>query len=136
LAKKRFGISIPDDLYDYLNKLSEQLETNRSDLVEQAVKTFIDDYKHYLIPHTCTGVMIVSCKDEKALKKIIDEFQDIAKTYIHTHENNVCIELMFVSGPSEKIALLQKNLQKDGKCNPRYVPIISIKESKSSESQQ
>ena len=126
LAKKRFGISIPDDLYNNLNELSKQLDTNRSDLVEQAVKTFINDYKHYLTPHNCIGVMIISCKDETAAKEAIDKFQDVAKTYIHTHENNVCIELLFVSGPSAKIAELQKSLEKEGKCQPRYVPLINI----------
>lgn len=137
LTKKRFGISIPKNLYDELNKLSQELETNRSDLVEQAVKTFINDYKHYLTPHNCVGVMIVSCQDETEAKDIMDKFQDIAKTYIHTHENNICIELLFVSGPSEKIALLQKSLEKNAKCHPRYIPILSFDENiKASESQQ
>ncbi len=70
--------------------------------------------------------MIVSCKDETAAKEAIDKFQDVAKTYIHTHENNICIELLFVSGPSEKIAELQKSLEKEGKCQPRYVPLVNI----------
>jgi CopG family nickel-responsive transcriptional regulator len=126
LSKKRFGISLPENLYEQLNKLSSKLETNRSDLVEQAVSVFINDYKHYLIPHICTGVMIVSCKDETIAKELIDEYSDIAKTYIHTHENALCIEIIFVSGPSEKIALFQKKLAQNAKCNPRYIPVSTI----------
>ena len=123
LVKKRFGISLSDNLYENLNELSSLLQRNRSELIEEAVKTFINDYKHYLIPHNCTGVMIISCKSEDMVKSMIDRYSDIAKTYIHTHENNTCIEIIFISGPSKKIVEFQKGLEKEARCTSRYVPL-------------
>jgi len=125
-SKRRFGISISEDLAQSLDRLTEALGIDRSSLVEEALREYVHDHLHYLEPHHCQGVMILTGRVEhEELFRIIEENRDIIHSYNHTHVGDVCIEFMIVSGPSERIALLHKRLVEETKCKIRYMPITS-----------
>ncbi|HDI74877.1 MAG: CopG family transcriptional regulator [Thermoprotei archaeon] len=121
--RRRFGISISRELADNLDSLAKALETDRSSIVENAIREYIHDHLHYLTPHECTGVMILYrvCRQGEWFT-IIDKYRDIVVSYTHVHKEGVCIEILVVSGHSEKIAELHKELGKLG-IKARYLPI-------------
>ncbi|MCE4599163.1 MAG: CopG family ribbon-helix-helix protein [Desulfurococcales archaeon] len=126
MVKRRFGISIPEAMASDLDRLASRLGIDRSKLVERAIKAFLDDYTHLMVPHTCSGILILSCDDvdEKIVSRVIEEYRDIASARLHTHVEARCIETLVVYGDSSRIAEIHSALEKAG-CNVRYVPLPS-----------
>ena len=124
MVKRRFGISIPEDMASDLDKLASRLGMDRSRLIERAIRAFLDDYTHLIVPHTCTGILILSCNDksEKEVAKVIEDYRDIASARVHTHVESRCIETLVVSGNSNRIAEIYSALEKAG-CSVRYIPM-------------
>ncbi|ADI31566.1 CopG family ribbon-helix-helix protein [Staphylothermus hellenicus] len=125
-SKRRFGVSIPSDIADALDKLAELTGSDRSSIVAEALRTYLHDHLHYMIPHKCTGFIIVVKKEKNVSPSIvIDKFKDIIQSYNHTHYEGKCIEIFFVSGYSGRIAELDRKLRSMG-CSVRYIPLQSI----------
>ncbi|MEB3861053.1 MAG: CopG family ribbon-helix-helix protein [Desulfurococcales archaeon] len=124
MARRRFGVSLPEDLASKLDSLSERLGLDRSRLVEQAVRAFLDDYSHLLVPHRCSGVMILSCRSgsEEALARVMEEYRDIVSTRFHSHTGDRCVEAVVVEGDTSRITRLHQDLEKAG-CRARYIPL-------------
>jgi len=124
-SKRRFGISIRADLVNILDKLAEKLRADRSSIVEMALRVFLLDHIHYVVPHQCRGIMVLTGKyDKKILSSIVEEFRDVIHSYIHTHIDNSCVEIMIVSGHSSRISRLHSTLEGSIKgCNVRYIPV-------------
>ncbi len=124
--KRRFGISIPEDVASDLDVLAEKLNVNRSKLVCEAIRTYIRDHVHYLTPHECYGVITLISNDNVQLLKVIEEFKDIIKEFTHIHIDEKCINALVVSGSSTKIAELHKRLL-SAFYNVRFVPLRECK---------
>ena len=120
--KRRFGISIPEDVANDLDFLAEKLNVDRSKLVCEAIRTYIRDHAHYLSPHECYGVITLISDDNIQLLRVIEEFKDIIKEFTHIHIDEKCINALVVSGSSTKIAELHKKLL-DIFYNVRYIPL-------------
>lgn len=124
-SKVRFGISIPSDVSRELDVLAERVNVSRSELVEQAIRNMLIDYIHYLVPHDCDGVMVALCPEDKGSEEIIEQYSDIAETYIHSHRNGKCFEILMVAGPSQRISELHGKLMQLG-CGVRFLPSLSL----------
>ncbi len=125
MAKVRFGISIPEELSRELDQLAEKVNISRSDLVEQAIRNMLTDYMHYLVPHECQGVMVAVCPENKGSETVVEEFSDVAGTYLHFHQRSMCFEVLMVSGPSKRITELHGRLVSLG-CGVRFLPSRSL----------
>ncbi len=122
--KRRFGISIPEPLAQNLDELAKKLNSNRSEIIRQALKEYIHDHLHYLVPHECRGVLVIlSERTHERLLKIIEEYHTIICNYSHTHAEEHCINTLIVSGQSSKIAELHKRLCEIPGVSVRYIPI-------------
>ena len=124
--KRRFGISIPEDVASDLDTLAEKLNVDRSKLVCEAIRTYIRDHVHYLSPHECYGVITLISNDNVQLLRVIEEFKDIIKEFTHIHIDEKCINALVVSGSSTKIAELHKKLL-SAFYNVRFVPLRECK---------
>ena len=120
--KRRFGISIPEDVANDLDFLAEKLNVDRSKLVCEAIRTYIRDHAHYLSPHECYGVITLVSNDNVQLLKVIEEFKDIIREFTHIHIDEKCINALVVSGSSTKIAELHKRLLSIF-YNVRFIPL-------------
>lgn len=121
--KRRFGISIPEELARDLDRLALTTGVDRSSLVVGALKEYIHDHLHYLEPHYCMGIMIISGRIEhNRLFKIIEKYHDIIHSYSHSHLGNTCLETIIVAGPSGNIAQMHKELAGNN-CHVRYIPL-------------
>jgi len=124
VARRRFGISLPEDLAEGLDILSVRLGVDRSSIVERAVKSFLEDYNHLMVPHTCSGIMVLTCKDgsEPRIARLMEEYRDITRARFHTHAEAKCIEAIILHGDADRISLLHKEVEKAG-CRARYIPL-------------
>ena len=123
-AKRRFGVSIPEDLAKHLDILVERLGTNRSKIICEALEKYIYDYLHYMSSRQCCGIIaITGLVSSGELMRIIEENRDIVYDYSHTHAGGVCVNTIIVSGPSSKITELHKKLLSLPKCGVKYIPI-------------
>jgi Predicted transcriptional regulators containing the CopG/Arc/MetJ DNA-binding domain and a metal-binding domain len=121
VGKVRFGISIPEDLSRELDELAEKTNVSRSELVEQAIRNMLNDYIHYLVPHECEGVMVAVCPSDRGSEAVIEGFSDITTTYVHSHRGGMCVEVLFLEGPSKRISELHGRLTSLG-CGVRFLP--------------
>ncbi|MCD6301354.1 MAG: ribbon-helix-helix domain-containing protein [Staphylothermus sp.] len=122
--KKRFGISVPVELAEELDRLSKCLNCDRSKIIVSALKPYIHAHSHYMKPHICKGVLIAFSTGEKSrINNLIDRYRDIIQGYIHSHIDNNCIEVFIIKGLSEEIKKLDSELRKEGK-EVRYIPIM------------
>ncbi len=123
-GKKRFGVSVSEEVARDLDVLADKLSVDRSSIVEEALREYIHDHLYYLKPHRCQGVMVILGRvPHEKLLNIIEENRDIIHAYSHLHVSGQCIEFMVVSGPSDKIALLHKVLAEETGCTVRYMPV-------------
>jgi len=124
MAKRRFGISIPQNLAEALDKLASRLGVSRSELVALALREFLHDHSHYLYEHECTGVIVLvgSEKQQKNVETLLESYRDIVRAYVHTHTGGKCIEVIIVSGHSMQIQTLHRKLAEIG-CKPRFIPL-------------
>ncbi len=120
--KRRFGISIPEDVANDLDFLAEILNVDRSKIVCEAIRTYIRDHAHYLSPHECYGVITLISNDNVQLLRVIEEFKDIIMEFTHIHIDEKCINALVVSGNSVKIAELHRRLMSSF-CNVRFIPL-------------
>ncbi len=122
--KRRFGISIPEELAQNLDKLAEKLNSNRSEIVHQALREYVHDHLHYLVPHECRGVIVIlGEKEHGKIFDVIEKYHTIICNYNHTHAEEHCISTLIVSGPSNKIAELHRKLCEIPGVKVRYIPI-------------
>ncbi len=121
--RRRFGISIPEDMANELDQLSSRLEIDRSSIVETALREYIHDQLYNLIEHKCTGlIVIIGSVKHGSLSSVMEEYRDIVSMYNHVHAGNQCIETIVVSGLSSRVVELYKALSSLG-CRVRYIPI-------------
>ncbi len=118
-GKRRFGVSIDEALADALDRLAGRLGVGRSKVVEEAVKAYIGDLGHLLVPHECRGVIVAACP--KGLGETVEEAKGIVEAHLHAHAGGDCIEVLVVNGESKEIARLYSRLLKKG-CTARYLP--------------
>jgi len=123
--KRRFGISIPNELATELDEFIRIIRSGRSSVICEAIKQFVYEHRHYEVEHECSGLLICVRKHGKKSKKIdIDEYMDIIKNYVHFHFNKLCIEIYLVSGLSNKISKLHSLIRE----NTPYVRYYSLHE--------
>lgn len=111
--KRRFGVSIPNQLAEELDEFSRLIGSDRSSIVCEAIKQYMYEHRHYEVEHKCSGLLIcIKKKKEKSRGIHIDEFRDIVKNYIHIHFNELCIEVYLVCGLSREVSKLHSLLRK------------------------
>ena len=121
--KKRFGVSIASSIAEKLDRLAAMLNTDRSKLVEEALREYLHDQIYLLESHECTGLLIVLKRGKDAsIAEAIEEYRDIISAYNHIHVADKCIETIIVSGNSARILSLKRRLMDIG-CMVRYIPI-------------
>jgi CopG family nickel-responsive transcriptional regulator len=128
VAKRRFGVSVPEELAEKLDRLSEIMRVDRSNLVSRAVEIFVEEYEHYIREHICQGVMVVVQADNSRrpeVSRLLEEYSDIVLLSLHHHVDSSCLEIVVVKGPSRRIAEMHSRLERIG-CKVRYIPLARV----------
>ena len=126
--RRRFGVSIPEDLAHKLDTLAEIMGIDRSSLVGKAVENLVEEYEHYVREHICQGVMVIVQGDNAIrprLSELLEEYSDIVLLSFHYHVGGRCLEVAVVKGFSRRIAEMHSRLEKIG-CKVRYIPLARV----------
>ena len=120
------SISLPTELLVELDGiLGENKSANRSEVLRQAVRSYITEYKELdNVEGTIIATISVLYEKEEhneELFRLQHEFSDMITTYMHSHLTDTsCLEIMVVKGPSKRL----KNLIDGLKANK---PVRQIK---------
>jgi len=123
-AKAKFGVSVEKKVADELSALAQALGTDRSSLVNEALREFLHDRVHVLRPHRCEGVMIVIYEKHAAgrVAPLLEEHRGLIKSRMHVHdEAGRCVETLYLRGESEEIVELERRLRDCGVVACRYI---------------
>lgn len=111
--KRRFGVSIPNELASELDEFTRLIGSDRSSVVSEALKQYMYEHRHYEVEHECSGLLICVKRGSRRSRGVdIDEYRDIVKNYMHMHFNDLCIEIYIVSGLSKQISKLHSELRR------------------------
>jgi CopG family nickel-responsive transcriptional regulator len=119
--KKRFGVSIDAELAEEINNLSQVLRVDRSKVIEEAVRSFLEDHRHLILPHECSGAIAALCNDLSQVSEIVKAYRSVIVSHFHMHIKDRCIDLIVVNGNSHTIGELYGELKNIG-CRVRYLP--------------
>ncbi len=123
--KRRFGISLPEDLVDKIDELSSRLGMSRSSLIQSIIAEVIEDRAHLLTPHRCRGVLVVVSegRSSELVSKVLERYGSCVVTRTHHHTEGVCVDVSFVEGDSHVILELEGSLRKIKGVSERYLPL-------------
>ncbi|MGB9785662.1 MAG: CopG family ribbon-helix-helix protein [Infirmifilum uzonense] len=127
-TKARFGVSIDEKLAQEVEKLVQATETNRSHIVNLALREFLNGKFHFMTPHTCEGVLILSYEPQMSDKidRTLEDNKDMILSILHIHSSEgKCIEVIYTRAQSERILELENGLQKSGCKTCKFVPCHS-----------
>lgn len=126
--RRRFGVSVPEELAERLDMLSKIMGVDRSRLVSRAIEGFIEEYEHYMRDHICQGVMVVVQHDTSLrpkVSRVLEDYGDIVLLSLHYHVEGYCVEIVVVQGQSRRIAEMHSALERMG-CKVKYIPLARV----------
>lgn len=126
------SLSIPAELLNHLDRiLGEEWYASRSEVVRQALRKYIAEYKELenikgTIVATITALYEKRDKGE-GLTHLQHEFGDIMTTYLHSHLTGAsCLEVMVVKGSSKRLKDLMDGLKANKHVKQLKFSIMSI----------
>ncbi len=120
------SVSLPNDLLKDLDAiLGKERSAVRSEVVRQAIRTYLIEYKELgkLKGNIIATVTVLYDKKEtnEELSKLRNEFRDMITAIFHSHLTETsCLEVMVIKGPAKRL----KNLIDELKANK---PVRQIK---------
>jgi CopG family nickel-responsive transcriptional regulator len=122
MGKRRFGVSLPDELAKAVDELARVWGVDRSTVIAEAVRNYL------LLQHTgptVKGVMVVIDGDEEPLPiDILHEFNDVVKGHLHLHVDGSCLNIVVVKGSRARLSELASRVRsRRPYCQLYYVPL-------------
>lgn len=101
---RRFGVSLPDELAQEVDKISQELGVTRSAVVAQAVSSFVHTYSQHLRDgHRCLGAVISLTEGVEEASRMMEEYRDLIANYSHMHIGDRCLSVFVVHGDGRRI---------------------------------
>ena len=103
------SLSLPTELLEELDAvLGEQKSATRSEVLRQALRSYLTEYKKLdeLKGNVIATISVLYNKEEKneELFKLQHEFSDMITAYLHSHLTETsCLEVMVIKGPSNRL---------------------------------
>ena len=113
------SLSIPDELLVDLDAvLGEEWSASRSEVIRQAVRKYISEYRDLseMKGGVIATITVLYDKEEKndGHLGLQHEFGDIITSYLHSHlSNDSCLEVMVIKGDAARLKKLIDGLKAD-----------------------
>ncbi|MCS7103587.1 MAG: ribbon-helix-helix domain-containing protein [Candidatus Korarchaeum sp.] len=124
--KRRFGISIPEELLEMLDIISRELMVSRSSLIEELIRDVIEERSHLFKPHRCRGVLIVISRVPEGASRVLEKYGSCIVSRSHHHSEGRCIDVSFVEADSTEVINLRRELKRVRGVSERYLPLTCI----------
>jgi CopG family nickel-responsive transcriptional regulator len=136
--KRRFGISLNENIAEKLDAICSVLNISRSAFVEDSIEFGVKAHMHYTVDHECEGILVAiwpsSSESASTIERAIELRKSVVKFDTHLHSNNNCVLIASLKGSSKKIAALHTELKKVRNSAVIYVPFCElIEENKASQ---
>ncbi len=111
------SVSLPNDLLKDLDAiLDKERSAARSEVVRQAIRTYLIEYKELgkLKGNIIATVTILYERRDKneELSTLHHEFRNMITAYLHSHlTKNSCLEVMVIKGPAKRLKGLIEGLK-------------------------
>lgn len=127
--KRRFGISLPEDMVERIDLLSSRLGISRSSIIQDLISEAIEDRTHLLRPHRCRGILIVVYSGERRelVSKVLERFRESLTTTMHNHVEGSCVDVCLMDGESELILELENQLRRVKGVSEKYLPLSCVR---------
>ncbi|MEM4481533.1 MAG: CopG family transcriptional regulator [Desulfurococcaceae archaeon] len=120
-SKRRFGISVPNELADCLDRATELVGHDRSTIVTKALEEYLHEDLHEREEHNCVGLLIYS-GNVPARDLYSSEFGRVVKGFCSMVLTSGRVTVLFVEGDYSKIRSLRRKLSGTAELT-RYVPL-------------
>ncbi len=127
-SKIRFGVSLEARLAEDIERMAIAMGTNRSHIVSIAVRRFLDENHHFISPHECEGIVIISYEPEKSeeIDPEIENRKESIRSRLHLHTSEgLCIEVLYVKAHSNDILELESSMTRCGCKAFKFIPCHS-----------
>ena len=124
------SVSVPEKLLERVeNSIREQGFANRSEIVRQALRTFIMESRSLreLEGEIAASITIIYERGAKKgqISEIQHSFGDIISTFLHAHiEEDYCLEVIVVKGEADTIRKLVEAFRTNEQINQIKVSIL------------
>jgi CopG family nickel-responsive transcriptional regulator len=111
------SVSLPKELLKELDAvLGEERYATRSEVLRQAVRTYVSEYKELekIRGNIIATITVLYEKAEKneELFRLQHEFSDMITAYLHSHlTEKSCLEIMVAKGPAKRLKSLIDGLK-------------------------
>jgi CopG family nickel-responsive transcriptional regulator len=111
------SISLPTELLEELDAiLGEDKSATRSEVLRQAVRSYITEYKELekVDRNVIATISVLYEKKEQneELYRLQHEFSDMITAYLHSHLTDTsCLEVMVIKGPGKRLKTLIDGLK-------------------------
>jgi CopG family nickel-responsive transcriptional regulator len=128
------SLSLPTELLEELDAtLGEDRSATRSEVIRQALRTYISEYSKLdkIKGNVIATITVLYEKIEKndELFQLQHEFEDMVTAYLHSHlTENECLEVMVVKGPSKRLKKLIDGLKANKPVRQIKFSIMTTKE--------
>jgi CopG family nickel-responsive transcriptional regulator len=126
------SLSIPDELLNELDRiLGEEWYASRSEVVRQALRKYIAEYKELENIRGNIVATITALYEKRGkgsgLTQLQHEFADMITTYLHSHlAGTSCLEVMVVKGSSTQLKDLVDGLKANKHVKQLKFSVMSI----------
>lgn len=123
-VRKRFGVSLEQEVFEELERMTKALGTDRSRLISIAAREYLTEKLHFARRHECEGVLIASYTAEvkNDVDKLLEESNLIvSRTHLHSR-GGCCVEVLYLRGSSDSVWSLQAAVTRVSRAC-RYVPM-------------
>lgn len=123
-SKKRFGVSVPHELADYLDQAVVSTGRDRSSIVAKAIQEYLHEDLHDESEHRCTGVLIY-CGEVLSKDLYIGELSSVIKGSCSMVLAGGRVTVLFVEGNYSQIRCLRRKLAETAVLT-RYIPLTCL----------
>ncbi len=123
-SKRRFGVSIPENIARQLEEAAVYTGSNRSLVVEKALSEFLHEELHVNKEHACSGIIIVY-SETPSINLEKTRYSQLVKGLISVKLSSGYAVILVVEGNYLEIQLLRREIGEivDKPVLSRYIPL-------------